>query len=60
MAAPKINAPSSEQQPPLAPHEHELKNNGECVKDCRACRWAKRTRDAPWNLMSDRVVSTNA
>ena len=52
MAAPKINLPSPELQPPLAPYEHELNSNGECVKDCRACRWAKRTSDAPWNFMS--------
>jgi hypothetical protein len=51
MAAPKTIPPSSELQPPLAPYEHKLNNNGtECVKDCPACHWDKRTSDAPWNL----------
>jgi len=36
MAAPKINLPSPELQPPLAPYEHGLNSNGDCVKDCRA------------------------
>ena len=52
MATPKINPPSSELQAPLAPYGHELNSNGECVKDCRACRWVKRTSDALGNLMS--------
>ena len=52
MATLKINPPSSELQPPLAPYGHELNSNGECMKDCPTCRWAKRTNDAPWNLMS--------
>jgi hypothetical protein len=52
MADPKIDPPTSEMQPPLAPYEHELNRNGECVKECPACRWDKRTRDAAWNLIS--------
>ena len=70
MAAPKTIPPSSELQPPLAPYEHKLNNNGtECVKDCPACHWDKRTSDAPWNLRKppsqsavrkDRVVSATS
>jgi len=52
MATPKISPPSLELEAPLSPYAHEVNADGECVKECRACRWAKRTCDAPWNLKS--------
>jgi len=56
MTLPKTTPTSLELKATIALYQHELNNDGKgCVKDCPACHWATRTRDAPWNEQDDRA-----
>ena len=38
----------------LTPYEHQLNYSGTaCAPDCPACRWNRRTSDAPWSRETD-------
>jgi len=50
MAEVKVSRSQWIPQPLLGPYRHELNSAGTaCARDCPACRWNKRTNDAPWN-----------